>query len=122
MVITIANETTILVNLIDTGANVPHSHAVFSADRSGDNKIEMVQAVGTSNEALITNSDIGTVGWAYFENLDATNFISVGTTDDTVYFLKLLAGEKTTCPIATMTLWAKADTAGCSLRYTFLER
>jgi len=117
-----SGEISATAKLVDSALDVCHEPATQSIDRSGTEMIGYVQSIGTANEALAVNSDIVTVGWGYFENLDATNFVQLATQDDTVYFAKLLAGEKFIIPLGTATLYAKADTAAVRLRVTMLER
>jgi len=119
-VIKIANETTITVSLVDSGANVSHTPSSFNVDRTGDNVISFTQVIGTGNEALLVNTDIGTAGRAYFENMDGTNFIEIGLSDS--YTIKLLAGEKCVVPVATRALFAQAHTAPITLRCSIMER
>lgn len=117
-----ANEVQVTARLVDSALEVDHQPSALNVDRTGTEMISYVQSIGTSNEALATNSDIGTVGWAYFENLDSTNFVQLATQDDATYFAKLLAGEKFIIPLATATIYAKADTGAVRLRVTMLER
>ena len=117
-----ANEIQVTAKLVDSAFDVDRQPGTFSVDRAGDAVLQFIQEVGITNEALLTNTDIGTVGWAYFENLDSTNFVQIGPTDSVNYVLKLLAGEKCVCPLATATLYAKADTAAVDLAVTIIER
>lgn len=75
------------------------------------------QAIGTSEEALVIGADISTPGWFFARNLDATNYVEIGTTGAVLGQLK--PGEPFG-PIrlaASVTLYAIADTAPCNLWY-----
>lgn len=80
-----------------------------------------IQTVGTSEEALNLGEVAGTtLGWAWFKNLDATNFVSIKTATSGTIFAKLKAGEAcmfrfgsgVTAP------YVIADTASVRLEYT----
>ena len=81
--------------------------------------VSNVQAVGTAAEALVLG-EITTPGWAYFENLDATNFVEIGGGSFTA-FVKLKPLEKCMFRIGIAAPQAKADTAGINLFYIILD-
>lgn len=94
-------------------------------DMSGTRYDGGVQDIGFStHEQLVFKSDFGTPGWAYFRNLDATNFVQVGVVVSATFYplVKLFAGEACVFPLATSTIYAKADTAAVKLEYVPLER
>jgi len=77
-----------------------------------------IQNIATSAEAI----DVGAVtseGWAFFRNLDATNYIEIGW--DATGFqsaFKLLAGDFAVVPLNSARTWqAQANTAACDLYY-----
>lgn len=107
--------------LVDSALDVCHEPATQSIDRSGTEMVGYVQSIGIVEETLTTLADVATVGWAYFENLDTTNFVQLGPATGS-YFLKLLAGEKCVCPLNSATIYALADTAAVRLMVTILER
>ena len=84
---------------------------------TGNRVIRNVQAVGTTHEALVVG-DLVSAGTAYFTNLDATNFVQIGVEVAATFYpvIKIEAG-KTEGPfrIATLSLFAKADTAAVNL-------
>lgn len=53
-----------------------------------------IQVIGTSEE-VITSTDVGTLGWAWFRNLDTSNYVTIGPESGgaMVGMLKLKAGE-----------------------------
>lgn len=84
-----------------------------------------VQTIGTgSHEALGVGADISSAGYAFFQNLDATNYVEIGI-DDTGTFeplLKLEAGEVAVCPLTTTGVYAQANTAAVELEFYIIER
>ncbi len=93
---------------------------------TGDSEQMIVQNIGTSEEEITLLSDI-TAGngpyYAYFENLDDTNYVEVGTAT-TVYWMKMAAGDKALIPLnSTVTsIFLKANTAACDVRIKVVER
>ena len=83
-------------------------------DMSGDQMITNVQAIGTSNEAIVLG-DISLPGVVMFKNMDATNYIELALDSSTTQvFSKLLAGESTLVH-AVAAIYARANTASCNL-------
>lgn len=84
-----------------------------------------VQTIGTSAEA-IAMGDVSTAGYAYFINLDATNFVEIGALDGSsnlIVFLKLLPGQAAgPLPLGTNAPNAKADTGSVRLEYYIQSR
>lgn len=98
---------------IDREVRTPQ-HVGISVDVSTDDVVDEIQAVGTSAENLGAG-DIATPGYAYFKNLDDTNFVEIGV-DNTgfVAMAKIGPGQVAMFPIAdSTTLQGKADTAEC---------
>lgn len=83
-----------------------------------------VQTIGTgAHEALGVGADIGTAGYAFFQNLDATNFVQIGIDDGGTFepFAKLTAGQIAIVPLNTKAVYAQADTAAVELEWIILE-
>jgi hypothetical protein len=73
--------------------------------------------VGTTEEALVT-TDVSTLGWVFFRNLDTTNFVDIGpeSAGAMVAMVRLKAGECAAMRLKPgITLRAKADTAAVLL-------
>lgn len=89
---------------------------------SGDDYIAGTESVGTTEEAL-EMGDVGTAGWAYFKNIDATNYVELGIVGSGTFypFAKLKAGESCVLRLGTSTPYAKANTAACRLEYKIYE-
>ncbi len=78
-----------------------------------------IQSIGfAAAEAVVISADIATPGYAYFRNMDATNYVVLSTNADaTVPFCKLLAGQVALLPLGVTAIYAKADAAAISLEY-----
>jgi len=86
----------------------------------------LLQEIGTSDEEITLLSDItggNGPGYAYFENLDDTNYVEIGTAT-TVYWMKLDAESKAILPLnSTVTsVFLKANTAAVDVRIKIVER
>lgn len=83
---------------------------------SGMTGIQNVVSIGTSDEEL-SLGDIGTIGYCWFKNLDATNYLTIGP-DGASYPIKLKAGE-TAGPLRWngAAIHALANTGACVLEY-----
>jgi hypothetical protein len=80
-------------------------------------------SIGTSEEA-ITFTDVGTLGWCWIKNLDATNFVKWGpeSAGAMVAVGKLKAGESCVFRLMTgVTLRMQADTAACKVQIHCFE-
>lgn len=87
----------------------------WKEDISGDGHIDNVQNIGTSEES-VTLGDISTPGYVFIENLDSTNYVEIAATT-TEYCVKLGAGQMCLFPLDGTTLFAKANTAACNVRF-----
>ena len=93
------------------------SPASLSITVSGTQWMDNTQAIGTSEEAILLG-DVAAGGWCFFQNMDATNFISIRAATGATNLIKLLAGEwclfrlsaDATAPFAI------ADTGACNMR------
>ena len=121
-----ANEITYTGSLSVTKGNqqtVSMSNSATLATMTGTNVVRIVQNIATSAEALIV-TDIGTAGFAYFNNMDGTNYVEIGTGTggSFVPFLKLLAGEKAgPLRLGTSAPTAQANTTAVDLDYMIVE-
>ena len=101
------------------GAKVSRTENI-SVDITGDAFSHEVQEVGTTEEALAQGADLGTPGYMLIKNLNATNYVEVGSTTG-VYDIKLLAGEIALYRHNSATVYAKANTAACNVEYVLVE-
>ena len=100
-------------------ANAAHN---ITVDVTGDAFTHEVQEVGTTREELAQGADLGTPGYIVIKNLDSTNYVEVGPSDDdTSYCIKLLAGEVAIYRHDSATVYAKANTAAVLCEYLLIE-
>lgn len=109
------------LNIAFTKANMPSvsvSPSSVSITVSGTQLMDNVQAVGTSEEAVLLG-DVGAGGVWFVHNLDATNFVELRSGTGAVDFIKLLAGEWALfrCSGDATAPFAIADTASCNVRF-----
>jgi hypothetical protein len=102
--------------------SLPSTTTKFSVGTN--NVIENIQNIGTSEEAL-TMGEVTNPGFAYFKNLDTTNFIEIGQYDvntNFVAFVKIETNAACVLWLGTTAPYAKADTAACKLDYVIADR
>lgn len=93
-------------------------------DQANAGEFSNTQVVGTSEENLVMPADFTTLGYAYFKNLDGTNYVKVGINDGGAIktLMRLRAGKDALVPLEPgITLRAIADTASVKLFYRILE-
>ncbi len=84
---------------------------------TGSAWIESILDVLTS-ATVIPLGGVATPHWAYFKNLDASNFIKIRNGASGADLLKLKAGECAFCPLLDSAVpYAIADTATCKMEY-----
>lgn len=121
-----ANEITVLAGLTvsksDLKVSIPTLSKQFTM--TGTYYSAGVQLIGTTHEILSISADLVTAGWAWFKNVDPTNFIEVGIDAAGTFhpLLKLLASEFALCPLTTKAIYARANTAAAKLEYNVVER
>ena len=92
-----------------------------SIDVAGNSFQHSVQTLASGEETLTIHGDIGTVGYVFIKNLDATNFVSVGRTTG-VYTAKLLAGEANIFRLLSGTsIYVLPDTGSVDVEYIVIE-
>lgn len=92
-----------------------------SVDQSAAGEFTLVSSVGTSEQDLTVPADIATLGYAFLQNLDATNYVEYGpkSSGAMVPFGKLKAGEVACVRLDPgITLRWKADTAPVKVQIT----
>ena len=91
--------------------------ATITPTVTGNQWMDNVQAVGTSEEAILLG-DVAAGGYCFFMNMDTTNFVELRSGTGATDFIRLLAGEWCIfrlSPDATAP-FAIADTASVNLR------
>lgn len=91
-------------------------------DVTGSRYFAHTQQIGTSEEAL-QKGELASLGYAWFKNLDATNFVSIRAATGAGNAIKLNPGE---CAVfrfgsGATAPYAIADTAAVYLEYLIVE-
>lgn len=89
---------------------------------SGDEMIDMIVPVGTSEEAMPLG-EIGTLGYCLVHNMDATNYVQIRTGTSGTAMIRLNAGEFALFRFGsgvTAPYWI-ADTGSCRCRVMIIE-
>jgi hypothetical protein len=89
---------------------------------TGTRWIDTIHNVGTSEEAMKLG-ELGSLGWGFIYNMDATNYVEILTGTGGTAMLKAKAaegfpfrfGSGVTAP------YIKANTAACNVRYVLME-
>jgi hypothetical protein len=116
-----ANELTISARIsFNKGGAIVKRSENINVTVTGDAFSHEVQEVGTSEEALVQGSELGTPGYMFIKNLNATNYVEIGSTTG-VYDIKLLAGEIALYRHNSATVYAKANTGACNVEYLLIE-
>ena len=82
------------------------------------------QTIGFAAHEAIVITDLTTVGWCYFRNRDATNFVQIGADVAAAFVpvVRLNAGEACVFRMSqALTPYAKADTAAVILECNILD-
>ena len=106
-------------NYVKNNVSVNRSHSI-TVDVTGDAFTYQIQEIGTVEEIVEQGADVGTPGYILMRNLDATNYIEIGSTTG-VYDIKLQAGEVAIYRHNSATIYAKANTGACLLEYFLIE-
>ena len=116
-----ANEIALSVNLSAQKGGVNTAAALsITQDMAGDQMIQNVQIVGTSNEALLVG-DVTATGWQLIKNLDTANYVEIFLdSGNTNLVSKLLAGEFTLIKPGAA-VYARANTAACNCLVVAIE-
>lgn len=105
------------------GLEIARQQNGLNRDMAGQAYSAEVQTIGfAAHEALDIGADLATASYAWFRNLDETNFVEVGLEVSAAFepFIKLLPGEVALVPLATVALYAQADTGAVKLEFIIL--
>lgn len=129
-----ADEITIAAYLVGTsgGSTVASSptNTTFKVNQTGTNKVGQTQDIGTSDEVLDfgdVTAGSNSLGWYMVENLDSTNYVELSLASGGSFaasaFAKIPAGTTFgPCYTTTDTVYAKANTAACSIFLTAFQQ
>lgn len=92
-------------------------------DVSGNGVVEHVQSIGFATHEALDVAEVTTFGFAYFKNLDATNYVQIGIDESGTFhpFIKLLAGQEAQVWLSEAP-YAQADTGAVLLDYVIVGR
>lgn len=88
---------------------------------TGSNYERGTQSMGTSSPVAISLGSIGTVGWFFLQNNDATNYVDIYDSTGGNAFLRLFPGEFAVGRFAATAPAAKANTASVVIEYMLVE-
>jgi len=120
-----------MANEITFSTSLKVTKGDFTDSKSGSDTADMATAtaaggtpsIGTSSHEAILVTDVGTPGWAWFKNIDATNYVQIGVDVSATFypFVKLLPGESCVLRLGTTAPYAKANTGAVKLQYLILD-
>lgn len=102
-----------------TAATLSSLNRNFNA--SGSKYVRNVQTIGFGAVEALDLGDVGTPGWFYIKNLDATNYVEIYTALAGVALLKLKAGEFAVGRFTVAAPCARANVADCLVEYLIAE-
>lgn len=91
------------------------------ATMAGADYIKSTQLVTTSEAALNIPAAIGTPGYIFMVNRDATNFIKVRAASGAADLIKIHPGKFALFELAAASPYVIADTASCQIEYLLIE-
>lgn len=117
-----ANEATVTTSLQFKKGNVDLtlSDAAKKFDVTGTRYQRAVQNVGTSEEAL-DMGDITDPGWAYFRNLDTSNYVEIRAATGDAACIRINAGESCCFRLVATAPFVIANTASLDLEYMIVQ-
>jgi hypothetical protein len=126
-----AQEITVNASLSATksGRILPTVGGQFQPDWSGKDYDEGIISAATTaaGVAFSVKSSLSAIRWAYFKNLDSTNYVEIGPQHSGTTFMptiRLLPGEWIVVPIANLAitdLFYRANTSAVDLQFIFVE-
>jgi hypothetical protein len=121
-----ANEITITTGLVATSGSflVQHSTLTKQATLTTATRSLNTQSIATSATALVIAGGVAAAGgWAWFRNLDATNYVSIGVYVSTTFYplVRLNAGEAAVFRLGVITPYAVANTLAVILEHDIMS-
>src|SRR3990167_10134688 len=107
------------IQFTKTGSpSVDFTTSSITPDVAGAQYMDNVQAVGTSEEAILLG-DVAAGGYWFVQNQDSTNFVELRSGTGATDFIKLLAGEWAIFRLSAdaSAPFAIADTSACNVRF-----
>lgn len=119
-----ANELTVSASLSFTKGSITAALAKngLQITITGTKKLENVQNIGTSEEALQLG-DLGSAAgcWLLLINRDPTNYVNIRPATGVADMCKVMPGEPALFRVAGAAPYAIANTAACNVEYVLIE-
>lgn len=120
-----ANEITVTASINVAKGNFSRRIApgALTFDQAAQGQAGGVLEIGTSEES-ITLTDLGTLGWAYFRNLDTSNYVTWGPDSTGMVAVGRMEAGETAGPFRLepgITLKMQANTAACNVEVIVFE-
>ncbi len=119
-----AQEITATASLAYTKGSIPTVSMVKSGSRfdvAGNNYERGTQTMGTGGVVAIGLGSVGTPGWCFIQNNDATNYVDVYDSTGGNAFVRLKPGEFFLGRLAATAPAARANTASVAIEYMIVE-
>ncbi len=119
-----ANELTVTGTLAYAKGNIASTSMTKSGvrfDVAGSNYERGTKVVTTSSPQAIGLGAVGTPGWFFIQNNDATNYVNIFDATGGNAFLKLKPGEFAIGRFAATAPAAQANTASVSIEFMIVE-
>lgn len=123
-----ANEITITTGLVATSGSflVQHSTLTKQATLTTATRSLNTQSIATTSTgtALAIAAGVAAAGgWAWFRNIDATNYVTIGVQVSGTYYplVRLNAGEAAVFRLGVITPYAVANTAAVILEHDIMS-
>ena len=104
------------------GAYLPNTTYTGTLTMAGTDMASQTLSIGTTEETISPGTDVTLPAHILIANLDSTNFVQVGFSTGS-YKWRLRAGEFCLLPYleSGVTIYAKADTAACTVQVSACE-
>lgn len=108
----------ITLNYAKGGAELNINKSI-TADSANALSADNIQLIGTSEET-VNIGDIADALYVFAQNTDGTNYVQIGTATGE-YSIRLKPGQIAVFPPDTDTIYAKANTAQCAVRFAVVS-
>lgn len=118
-----ASELTVSASLGFAKGTVNETMAVsgVTLNVTGTKFVRAVQSIQITTAEALVIGEIGTAGWLFVQNTDATNFVTIRNGLNGADVVKLKAGEACLFRLATNAPYMLADTAAVVVHYMVVE-
>lgn len=103
---------------------VPSRTQSITQNTAAPARVDGLQSIGFAAHETIDVTGLTTLGWCYFRNRDATNYVSIGVDVAGTFYplVKLKAGEGCMLRLdSAATVYAQADTAAVLLERLIID-